>query len=62
MNDLKLTVSFDERGRVIYQPGDIVGVVGGKGPLIWLSYHAIVPSTDLFHFLLIQGEVGMTDD
>jgi len=55
-------LSFDQRGRVIYQPGDIVGVVGGKGPLTWLSYHAIVPQTDLFHFLLIRDRIGVEDD
>lgn len=61
MNDLKFQLSFDERGRVIYQPGDIVGVRGGKGPLTWLSYHAIVPHTPLFHFLLIRDRRGSED-
>lgn len=61
MKDLKFRLSFDERGRVIYQPGDIVGVVGGKGPLTWLSYHAIAPQTDLFHFLLIGDRIGTED-
>ena len=60
MKDLKFKLSFDERGRVIYQPGDIVGVVG-KGIIPWLSYHAIVPSTDLFHFLLIRDRIGTED-
>jgi len=61
MTDLKFKLSFDERGRVIYQPGDIVGVRGGKGPIPWLSYHAIVPQTPLFHFLLIGDRIGTED-
>jgi len=61
MKDLKFNLSFDQRGRVIYQPGDIVGVVG-KGIIPWLSYHAIVPQTDLFHFLLIGGHADVIDD
>lgn len=62
MKDLEFTLSFDERGRVIYQPGDIVGVRGGKGPITWLSYHAVVPHTDLFHFLLIRDRIAVEDD
>jgi len=58
--DLKLTLSFDERGRVIYQPGDIVGVVG-KGIIPWLSKNAIVPQTPLFHFLLIGYPINGGD-
>ncbi len=60
MKELKFRVSFDGRGRVIYQPGDIVGVVG-KGILPWVSYHAIVPQTNLFHFLLIGDRTGPED-
>lgn len=62
MKDLQFTLSFDERGRVRYQPGDIVGVRGGKGPLTWLSYHAIIPHTPLFHFLLIRDYAMFEDD
>ena len=61
MNDLKFLLSFDERGRTIYQPGDIVGVRGGKNWLTWLSYHAVIPSTSLFHFLLIGDRIGSED-
>ncbi len=60
MTDLKFKLSFDDRGRVNYQPGDIVGVVG-KGIIPWLSKNAIVPQTDLFHFLLIGDRVGTKD-
>ena len=61
MKDLKFRLSFDERGRVKYQPGDIVGVRGGKGPITWLSYHCVVPQTNLFHFLLIGYPINGGD-
>lgn len=60
MTDLKFELSFDQRGLLIYQPGDIVGVVG-KGIIPWVSKNAIVPQTDLFHFLLIGYPVGDGD-
>jgi len=58
MKDLKGILAFDGRGRVKYQPGDIVGVRGGKGPITWLSNHCVVPQTNLFHFFLIGDQVG----
>jgi hypothetical protein len=60
--ELQGTLSFDYRGRVIYRPGDIVGVRGGKGPITWLSYHCVTPQTPLFHFLLIGDHIQDEDD
>jgi len=57
MKPLEMNLAFDQRGRVNYQPGDIVGVKS-KGILPWLSKNAIVPSTDLFHFFLIGDRIG----
>jgi len=58
MKELKGILAFDKRGRTVYQPGDIVGVKAKGGIIPWLSKNAIVPQTDLFHFLLIGDQVG----
>jgi len=60
MKDIQIKLAFDEKGRVKYQPGDIVGVKS-KGIIPWLSKNAIVPRTDLFHFLLIGYPINGGD-
>ncbi|MFA5429822.1 MAG: hypothetical protein WC329_01530 [Candidatus Omnitrophota bacterium] len=58
---LKCTVNRDRFGRVIYVPGDGVGVQG-SGLLPRLSENAVVPHTDLFHFLVIGDYIEEEDD
>jgi len=60
MKNPEIKLAFDDRGRVQYQPGDIVGVKS-KGIIPWLSKNAIVPRTDLFHFLLIGYPINGGD-
>jgi len=56
-----MKVEHDEDRRVIYQPGDVVGVknYGFTGKL---AYHLFEPQTDLYHFLLIDGYLEDEDD
>jgi hypothetical protein len=55
------TIKRDEFRRVIYVPGDGVGVVGG-GPMGWLSESQITPHTKLFHFFVIGDYIAEDDD
>lgn len=56
-----ITVYDDSRGRVVYCPGDIVGVEG-KGFLQSLSFKMIEPHTKLYHFFLVGDYVPEEDD
>ena len=57
----KCRVFTDIYERVQYDQGDIVGV-WGRGPLGWLNRNFILPSTDMFHFLLIGSKIPGEDD
>lgn len=57
----KFEINTDAWGRVIYEPGDIVGV-WGSGITGWANTKFIVPTTPMFHFLLIGDYIPSSDD
>jgi hypothetical protein len=54
-------VERDDNGRVIYAPGDGIGV-WGKGLIPKISEKMIYPHTKLFHFLVVLRHLPNEDD
>lgn len=60
-HEQKCEIKRDAWGRVVYENGDIVGV-WGSGITGWANTKFIVPTTKMFHFLLIGDYLRQEDD